>query len=193
MKKIYGNGCLLSIVSLIAAGMCMSLTASAQRTMDGQSLVDASCIVSMRGYAGAGGSIAYGQYGINHYWDAFAGLYPNDIALSTSGRMDYWHAVTGAGYMYRLLSVRSRLVSLYAGGKGFIGLEYYDPLGKVPDNIITGLPETRFIYGISPSVEIEFFILNKVALVIRTEVPLTVSSMIRTVYFLGGGGLRIVL
>lgn len=191
MKNRKGYRCILASAAVFAAATLASPEAEAQRTMDRQSFISAGAVASLSGFMGTGGYITYGMYGASHYWKAGISLCPHGIPLSTSGRMEYHHLRAEGGYMHRLLATRSRSLNLYAGGTGFIGIEYYDPWRRIPGNIETGLPEASFIYGITASLEMEIFTLRRVAIVIGADLPLSLLSLVNTLHFQVDAGLRI--
>lgn len=165
--------------------------AAAQRTMRGQMFLD------LAGHYPVGGSIGVGQYTLPGYWTA--GLEAlrmrerliMDDAVETVS-LDVWQTKAKGGYMARLVSTRSRSISLYAGGVAWVGLESVDPFKKLPDTIvIPSLPKHRFVFGVTPEVEAEFFLGSHFALVVGGRLPLAFLSNIRMATLQGRAGFRV--
>jgi len=164
---------------------------SAQRTMKGQMFLD------LAGHYPLAGSVNVGQYLMPGYW--MAGLEAlrmreyllmDDIVGTVS--LDVWQTKAKGGYMARLVSTRSRSISLYAGGVAWVGLESVDPFKKLPDTIvIPSLPKHKFVFGVTPEVEAEFFLGSHFALVVGGRLPLAFLSNIRMVTAQARAGIRI--
>ena len=90
-----------------------------------------------------------------------------------------------------MASVRSRAFSLYGGCGAFIGYELYDPAGRLPGNIVTGLGDGAFIYGIDPGIEAEVFLSRRLAFTAGCTMPLTFGSVSRWLRINATAGLRL--
>ena len=165
------------IVALVTSLMLVTpLGAAAQRTMKGQHAIGARVSASVTDFSDLGLCLNYSQYLLNAYWFAGTSAADNDIRTDKGVLMEYVDCYLGGGYMHRLASTRSRSISLYAGGGAFIGYEFYDPRKDLPANIETNLPTGTFLYGLSPMIEAEFFIIKRLALTLGGCFHLTFSS-----------------
>lgn len=179
----------------LAAAICMTLAtcheAQAQRTMNDRNLLTVDCTASLSSAKDFGAAASWGRYLLDGFWEVSASAVPRGVALSTGDRMDLLTLRAEGGYMHRLASTRSRSLSLYGGGTAFIGYELYDPSGRLPSNINTGLPGGAFVYGVRASVEAEVFITRTLAFVIRGSVPMTFGSVTGWLRVNAGAGLRL--
>jgi hypothetical protein len=135
--------------------------------------------------------VSYGRYLLDAYWKASASVVPRGVQLSTGDRMDLLGIRAGADYMHRIATVRSRAFSLYGGCGAFIGYELYDPAGRLPGNIVTGLGDGAFIYGIDPGIEAEVFLSRRLAFTAGCTMPLTFGSVSRWLRINATAGLRL--
>lgn len=183
----------------LIAGLCFVISLSfwgcneckAQRTMNDRNLLTVDCTASLSSAKDFGAAASWGRYLLDGFWEVSASAVPRGVALSTGDRMDLLTLRTEGGYMHRLASTRSRSLSLYGGGTAFIGYELYDPSGRLPSNINTGLPGGAFVYGVRASVEAEVFITRTLAFVIRGSVPMTFGSVTGWLRVNAGAGLRL--
>ena len=151
--------------------------ASAQRTMDGQLFVSAEGHLSALNLANAGGGLNMGQYMLNALWFCSINSSFNTIGIGSGRELDYVDLYAQGGYLYRIISNRSRSLNLYGGGGVFIGYEIYDPMKRVPSHLATNLPEGgTFLYGIDPRIEFEAFVARKVAVTLGISSPINFSS-----------------
>lgn len=180
-----------SLALLCFVALCRPHAADAQRTMKDQDLICVKGYSALTGIRDAGGELCWGRYLLSAYWRVTAegGVFHRDI--KTSHRLKTCSVTLDGAYMHRLVSTRSRSVSLYAGGGAFIGYEFYDPTKHLPEFIDTKLPSGTFLYGIFPEVEGEFFFCRKVAFVVYAKIPVNFSSPLGKVRFRAGAGLRI--
>lgn len=166
-----------SILALCVIMLIFSpLAAKAQRTMEGQGLIDAKASVHLLRIRDWGMSISYGQYLLKGYWYAELAVSDNRISTDNHLSMRYIDLLGYGGYMHRLLSSRSRWFSLYAGGGAFLGYEFYDPLQELPTSVSTELPAGSFLYGLEPQVEAEMFFYRNVAFTTGLSLPVNFSS-----------------
>ena len=93
--------------------------------------------------------------------------------------------------MFRLVSSRSRAISLYAGGGGFLGYEVVDPMRRLSEHIVLNVRKRTFLYGIYAAVEAEVFFVEKVALVFKGILPVNFVSQLGKVHYECGVGLRV--
>ena len=175
-------------VALSVALMLLAQGASAQRTMRGQYAVSADAL-----WSGTvpGGSLAFGQYLQSSLWEAGLSCRSFARSLSTGDTLRYLDVCAEGRWSYRLLSLRSRALSLYGGGGVFMGYEWYDPFGKVPDDIDTGLGDGVFLYGVSASLDAEVFVLRRLALVVGASAPVNFSSSLGHFRWEVSAGLRL--
>jgi len=178
----------------ILLALLLAPAAFAQRTAKGQSFVGSSYLISFPG-AASGVSLEYGMYLQHSYWMSGAGLIFDSVALSNGLSVDVLESVWSGGWMWRPFWTRSRDVSMYVGGGLLLGAEIYDPAWKLersrktlPDGSV--LEGGRFIVGIQPSVELEWFFLPKVALTVSLDAPFIFLSRTGVARFCAGAGLR---
>jgi len=156
--------------------------ANAQRTAYGERMISIDVSLSQFNRTSLGAGLSYGQYLLNSYW--FGGLnFVNRVEIhSASGEAVNYPRLQGfGGYMYRLLGSRSRQVNLYGGGDLFIGGEFFDlfktltgPTRKA--YLEGGVKEAKFIFGLSPRLEGEFFISSAVAITAGIRVPFCILT-----------------
>lgn len=164
------------IALILTLFMCTIFSADAQRTMKGQHAIGVEAAGYIPNLGNLGVNLNYSQYLLSAYWmiDAFVGS--NQINVTGGIPMNFIEYALGGGYMYRLLATRSRSISLYAGGGAFIGYELYDPMKKLPASIDTELPTGNFLYGVSPRIEAEFFVIRQLAITVGTVAMVNFSS-----------------
>ena len=167
------------------------LQAHAQRTMSGQNNISLCAYSPLSNIKDYGGEIHWGQYMLNSHWRIEASGCCLRKATQTGHILETCNITLGGSYMHRLAGTRSRSVSLYAGGGAFIGYEFFDPSGRLPEYISTGLAKHGFLYGIHATTEAEFFVCRNVALVLYASIPINFSSPLGMVRFKTGGGIRI--
>lgn len=185
---------LRTAATLSAAGimaLCTGHEAHAQRTMRDQNLLTVQMQTPCTGARHFGGSLTWGRYMLDAYWRTSVSVVPRGVALSTGHDMDVLGVRAGGAYMHRLASVRSRAFSLYGGCGAFIGYELYDPAGRLPGNIVTGLGDGAFIYGIDPGIEAEVFLSRRLAFTAGCTMPLTFGSVSRWLRINATAGLRL--
>lgn len=178
--------------AFVAASVAVLLSLScgpvhAQRTMKGQYLSEAS---ALWGGSVPGGQVFFGQYLQNSLWKAGITFRSYSKTLSTSDLLQYADICAEGEWRYRLLSTRSRMLSLYGGGGVQLGYEMYDPWRTLPDVIDTGLGKGSFMYGISAGVDAELFFTRRLALVAGARVPLNFSSKVDWFHWEISAGLR---
>jgi len=164
--------------------------ANAQRTMKGQMFLD------LAGHYPIGGSVNVGQYLMPGYWMAgLEELRMREYLLlgdTDAVALDIWHTKLQGSFFYRLVSTRSRALSLYGGAGVWVGLESVDPFKKLPDTIVLpGLPDHKFVFGVTPEVNMEVFMGSHFALVVGGRLPLAFLSNIRMVTAQARAGFRI--
>ena len=173
---MHGKATLLIAVLTVALMACAPLSAMAQRTMKGQHAVGAEATGCIPRLGDLGLCLNYSQYLLNAYWQVAAYTGNNHIMTSNGIPMEFIDCTIEGGYMHRLVSTRSRSLSLYAGGGAFIGYEFYDPRKELPATIYTNLPTGNFLYGISPRIEAEFFLTRQMAITLGTSAMVNFSS-----------------
>lgn len=179
--------------SLFTAAMCgivlslflTGLPARAQRTMKGQYFITGSFMKDFYPPTSTdvlGGEVFFGQYLGSFYWHAGLQYTPSyeKVAFGCFN--------VAGGAMYRLLETRSRMFNLYVGGDALFGCDYPGGRNVIRDIVVdekTGaiktddLPEegkTAIVYGLEPRIELEFFVLKKVALVGGASAPVKVKT-----------------
>ncbi len=169
----YRAASLAMILLCLISSIC---SAHAQRTMKGQGILTAGATSGITRMLDMGAEVGYGQYLLRGYWYTAASVASHKIRTSGAYLMRYIDLLGGGGYMHRLVSTRSRSISLYAGGGAFLGYEIYDPAGELPSSISTGLAAGSFLYGISARAEVEFFITGRLAVSASVCAPVNFSS-----------------
>ncbi len=166
---------------IVLVAFCAFSSLEARRTARGQYFVDGKVFTS---FNGMGGGVVMGRYTRLGYWygglDYFSG---NAVANDEIGRrlnLVYVDASADGGYLFRLLSTRTRSVSVYAGGGGFLGCEFPDPWKQMPSDVVMVLGNT-FLCGLYPQVNVECFISGPVALFMDVRMPVNFTSQISRV------------
>lgn len=169
--------------------MCC-LSASAQRTMNGQSSLCPS--VHWTG-SSFGAEAFFSQYTLGGFWEA--GLSVKQYKKDTSAGVDINSLNIAAigNYLFRLAGTRSRSINLYGGAGAFLGYEAIDPMHKLPSTIQTNIKNGYFLYGLQAKLVAEFFIAKKVAIVIDGCVPVNFSSPMGWFHYDLGVGLKFLL
>lgn len=170
----------------IFVALLLCLPASAQRTMEGRPFVDAGFI-----WAGnPGGQVRAGQYLRHSLWDASIGYRSYAKQLSTGDRLDFVDITAAGSWQWRLLSLRSRTLSLYTGAGAFVGYEMYDPWHTLPETVDLGFGKGSVIYGISADVSAEVFFCPRWAFVFGARVPLVFPSHAGILRWEASAGIR---
>ena len=146
----------------------------------------------------AGGDIEIGKYTIKAFWFGSLSLSPYSVELSLDdgnalGKTLYLQSLIYGGYQDRVISSRKRNANLYLGGAVFAGLETFDPLSQLPENIDTGFSKNSFIYGLAPLLSFELFVSKTVSLTISGKIPVNFSSRISVWHYNIGTGIKIML
>lgn len=165
------------------------LPAGAQRTAKGERFLRASYdYVPANGY---GADMAFGLYSMDGFLDfsVEASLYDYSIVSDETFLDEPASSVSGtarAGYMYRLLSNRSRRLNFYAGGGVMLGVGTFstsdDGWGQVnKSNVSSGQAEWSgtvmfFRYGIYPKAEVEAFFIDNLAVDVAVKCPVTFTD-----------------
>lgn len=152
--------------------LLLCIPASAQRTMEGRPFVGAGFVWS----GNPGGEIRAGQYLRHSLWDASLGYRSYAKQLSTGDRLDFVDITASGSWQWRLLSLRSRTLSLYAGAGAFAGYEMYDPWRTLPQTVDLGFGRGTVIYGISADLSVEVFFASRWAFVLGARFPLVFPS-----------------
>ena len=158
--------------TLVALMVLFCLPSYAQRTMEGRPFVGADCVWS----GGIGARIHAGEYLRHSLWDVTAGMRSCSKMISTGDRLDFIDITAGASWQRRLLSLRSRALSLYGGAGAFLGCEVYDPWRTLPATVDLGFGRGAFIYGASASLSAEVFLTRRCAFVLSGALPLVFPS-----------------
>ena len=169
---------------LLGAG----LPAAAQRTMESQFMAEA--VADWCGGAPAA-HVRFGRYLSSSCWTAGVGAMSFTHSLSSGDTLEYIDVVAEGDWAYRLLSTRSRMLSLYGGGGVFLGYEAYDPWRRLPETIDPGLGKGTFVYGVRASLCSELFVSRRLALVLGASVPLTFSSSVDWFHWELSAGFRL--
>ena len=164
-------------IAFIACFMALAVIESyAQRTMERQYFISAGVSHEFVSPAAFGGSLSWGQYLHKSYWKVSAEVQNRSIGLSTGHDFEYTHFFVAGDWMFRCVSTVSRSLSFYVGAGVFTGYEAYDMMHKIPGNISVNLDKGAFLYGVRPSVELEYFVAEKAALLLNGSLPMHFGS-----------------
>ena len=179
-KSIIG---IASVLFLTAFGQ---LDVAAQRTAEESIFIGASQMVSAYSIPSGGMDICAGGYLGNSLWKAGVRAVDWNHRISSDTEVDHdelfdhiaWSLY--GGWRYRLLCTYNRALSLYLGGDTFIGLNQYEALRKLSEELSTRLPGCEFIYGVCPEIELEIFVSQNVALTLGAQLPVTLGSSLKS-------------
>ena len=160
------------ILFFFLSGSCVY----AQRTARNQYFAAATLSPDFSGVSAFGGSFTLGQYLMNSYWLTGISIDNRNSKLSSGHKMDCTDFYVEGGWMYRFFATRSRKFCGYIGGTAFIGYQAYNTFDKLPSNITTSLGKGIFLYGLKPTIEIEYFIFPKTALLAKVSMPIQFDS-----------------
>lgn len=162
-------------ISLLCVIACMMICqhASAQRTVAGKGAPMLSAVYTGSSFGAHAGWTGWTLWGC---WDTGAFGRSYSIPLNKSLMFDYMHVGVEGNAMFRMLSTRSRIFSMYIGGGAFIGAELADPWRRLPDYMSLETDKTKFLYGIQASAEMDLYILKRLSVGIRGTVPINFSS-----------------
>lgn len=161
------------LIMVICAILVACSQAFAQRTVPGDGALT---IVPVYTGTSFGGHAGWTQWTLWGGWDAGLAVRDYTAKATEKVRFNYTHIVLESDAMYRLLSTRSRSISLYGGGGAFIGVELTDPFSKLPDWISTDIGKAEFLYGIQAMLEADFYVMKRLSIGIRGAVPINFSS-----------------
>ena len=139
-----------------------------------------------------------GMYLLHSYWKAgISATDHNVLAGPKEGGedkvFDHSHFIAYGDWMYRLVGTYGRNLNLYIGGGAFLGCNAYGLFKPVPDDLGTEYPQTEFIYGLKPSVELEVYFCRRVAFTFGAHFPFTFGSSLSTdiAHVIGSFGVRV--
>ena len=178
----------LTLVAFLATICCLS--ASAQRTMNGQPALRLDAILTDSSF---GAEAVFSQYTISGFWEAGVSAKQYATLASSAISISSLNVVAEGDYLFRLVGTRSRSVSLYGGAGAFIGYEAVDPLHRIPGTIQTNLSKGYFLYGLQAKLMAEFFVSRTVALTVDGCVPVNFSSPMDWFHYDLGLGLKFLL
>ena len=172
------------LFSLSTSILCLFLCtdkALAQRTSNGSLFIGVCQTVPAYVIPSGGLELHLGQYLLSSYWKASIGAIDWMQKTDTEGIVfDHLHLMAEGSYMQRVACNYPRSFNLYAGSSAFIGYNMYEVLAPLPDEFSSGLPDGEFIYGLKPSIEIEWFLSARAALLLGIHAPITFSSSLST-------------
>ena len=157
------------------------------RTMDGDIFVSAAGAVSST-WPSWGGVLSTGMYFLPGCASVDVSARMRTATLSSGGDMSFLHLTAGPSWMFRLVSSRSRSVSLYGGAFAFVGWERFDPLGSLPLDVLfpDDVSESSFIAGLGPVVSFEWFLSGAFALRLSARMPVSIASGYVARFFVDG-------
>lgn len=164
--------------------------ASAQRTISGQPALALSAY-----YTGTsvGAEAFFQQYTLGGFWEAGAFISDNSLPLSLGGRLNYEHIAAAGGYLWRLAATRSRSCNWYTGAGAYAGIEWLDPLRRMPEYLDLGVADIRFLYGVYAKTLLEVFLAPRFAILVQGAVPVNFSSVTGYVHWQAGLGIKFML
>lgn len=177
----------------VAAFVAGGHTASAQRTVSGQSSV---ALSALYGGASVGAEAFFQQYTPGGFWEAGATGTVRRTPLSMPAEslvLESAQMAAAGGYHWRLAATRDRVLNWYAGAGAFAGVEWMDPFRRLPDYVELGVEEFRFLYGVYAGTTLEVFLGRRVALLVRGGVPVNFTSVTGYVHWQAGLGLKILI
>lgn len=155
---------ILAVIAAMMPALLLCGEASAQRHVAGQHALSFEGMA----YRQYGGGASWGRCG--HYGRSVFGLgyrtgsaEPCKVTVEimnekndTTLVMRSHNVLASGGYMFRVASSRSRTVSLWLGGTVDCGVRIYRKEGLSGDELDLKT-KAKFIYGISPRMEVEYF------------------------------------
>ena len=177
------------LILVVTATLCC-LSASAQRTMSGQSSL---CLQSSWTGSSFGAEAFFSQYTLGGFWEA--GLSAKQYKKGTSAGVNIGslNIAASGNYLFRLVGTRSRSVNLYGGAGAFLGYEAIDPMHRLPSTIHTNLKNGYFLYGLQAKLVAEFFISKSFAFTLNGCVPINFSSPMGWFHYDIGLGMKVML
>ena len=186
---------LFQVVLAVAALVMGGVTASAQRTVSGQSSL---AVSAHYGGTSVGAEAFYQQYTPGGFWEAGATGTPHRTPLPSTASagsaelvLEYAHVAAAGGYFWRLAATRDRALDWYAGAGAFMGVEWMDPFGRLPAQVVLGAEEIRFLYGVYAATMLEVFLGRKFALLVRGGAPVNFSARTGYVHWQAGLGFKV--
>ena len=178
----------LTLVAFLATICCLS--ASAQRTMNGQPALRLDAILTDSSF---GAEAVFSKYTLGGFWEA--GISAKQYVRPTSSAISInsLDIVAEGDFLFRFVGARNRCVNLYGGGGVFLGYEAIDPFLRIPGTIRTNLSKGYFLYGLQAKLMAEFFVSKTVALTIDGCVPINFSSPTGKFHYDIGVGVKIML
>ena len=162
-------------VSLLAI-VCAN--ASAQRTSSGE--LEATVSFTAAPYS-IGAEVSVGTYLLYTYAEGGVTLMNRKVRAGSGYDTSFLRLEGYGAWMWRFFGTYSRRFNAYIGGDLFLGWEWLDPFDRLPsiqsrELSSEGYSDGVFIYGLSPRLNLEFFVFPTVALVAGTRVPFTFNS-----------------
>lgn len=176
MKKVQHN---FSLMALAAVLMLTPGKAAAQRTSYGEWMLSASVGTS---FSHMGGAITFGMYQLPGYWFGEVNFMNRlDIPSNLNEKVYFPRLEAEGGYMFRIFADYNRVFNLYGGAGAFVGIELldlYKTLTSASYNALIkgGYNEYQFVYGFSPRLEAEFFVLPALAIIGNIRLPFEFNS-----------------
>ena len=168
---------------------CISLSASAQRTLPLQKSVSVSCLSLGTSLCA---EVSLGSYTSSGIWEIGVDGKVGQVALSpTEVKLQFLQTTLGASYLHRLLSTRSRSVSFYGGGGVLAGLESLDPFGLLPSQVELNMGKHNFLGGVFIESQMELFLSRKTAILLGLKIPGYFTSKVQYFAPVGKIGLRV--
>ena len=188
-KKMRTKSVIITLLLLAS-----TLSAHAQRTAVGMNQISATFTTSL---SSIGGEVLYGRYLTHGYW--FGNMTFVDRAERDSQLLETIHHQryqAGGGYMARLYGTKSRNFNVYGGGDVFIGAEMLDVFKSMTPATrqsfySAGFSDYRFVFGLSPRAEVEFFPINNLAVIGLVRAPVCLNTKFGILGLELGVGIRV--
>ena len=175
-------------ILITAALLLSSLLSWGQRTSAGTSAA------TLRGgYTGGGecASLMFSHYTLNGIYEIGVAGHGYTKPTSIDVDMPYGDFNVEAAYLWRLGGDYTHRFNVYGGFGGFIGYRIYDLGHKLPDDAYTGLKNSDFTYGLFPQLDVEYYIGDRLAVLLTGQVPVNFVSEIKSqIHYQGSLGVR---
>ena len=169
----------------ILAGMAFAVPAFCQRTMEGQSALEAKGTYNFPSF---GGGLEYSRCLLGSYW-AVGAFYNDHQKVKNNESIGYSHITVEGSWMARLVGTRSRSINLYGGGGAFMGVEMTRSSSISEDSatdeeaIGDQSSHNYLLWGLHARLQAEFFVLKRVALTVNCSLPVNFSSSVSNIHY----------
>lgn len=184
------KGMMKRLLYVVTMTILCCLSASAQRTMNGQSSL---CLQAAYTGFSFGAEAFFSRYSPIGFWEAGIGAKQYTSPTSADIGINSLHAMIEGGYLFRIAGTRCHSVNLYGGAGAFLGYEAVDPKRRLPSSLQTNLKDCYFLYGLHAKLVAEFFISKAVAFTLNGCAPINFSSPLGKIHYDAGVGMKVML